>query len=200
MYRTVTLTLALALGLALAAPVSAQDIRESPSTVDAVHVDESASRALAPGKKISHLYTRNVTQEFIPQKLTDRVYLFQSQFNGTIFCVGDEGVLMFDALDWDFLSGGHGNVGSRADVDFYRQFLDDLEAAVGEALANVPWGAGTTDPAQLNAHTAYLSNWIAEVGKYATEKLRPVYGDYSGFDHATPKNAELVGMYFYSYR
>ncbi|GGF72032.1 hypothetical protein GCM10011319_35820 [Mameliella alba] len=108
--------------------------------------------------------------------------------------------MVFDALDWDFLSGGHGNVGSRADVDFYRQFLDDLEAAVGEALGNVPWGDGITDPAQLNAHTAYLSNWIAEVGKYATEKLRPVYGDYSGFDHATPKNAELVGMYLYSYR
>ncbi|ARE41222.1 metallo-beta-lactamase family protein [Rhodovulum sp. P5] len=344
MYR-ITLTSALALGLALGTPAMAQGVKESPSTVDATYVAESVTEALAPGEKIENLYTKNVTQDYILQRLSDRVYFFQSQFYGTVFYVGDTGVLMFDALegraaaleaavdevtdlpitailyshdhadhiadaaalieanpgvrviateataelmdrlgshlprptevipadansvdfegltvrvvpfsadahahdhaayvlegtgvvhapdvinpdqppfwsfagaegylgyrdlidqidalDWDYLSGGHGNVGARADIAFYRQFLNDLEAAVGEALGNVPWGAGIDDPARLNAHTAYLSNWIAEVGTYATDKLRPEYGDYYGFEYATPKNAELVGMYLFSYR
>lgn len=345
MLRSLTLTSALALSLAIAAPASAEDIVESPSTVDAVYAAESTTRALQPGEKIENLYTKNATQDYVLQKLTDRVYFFQRQFYGTVFYVGDDGVLLFDALeghaaaveaaidqvtslpitalvyshdhadhiadaaaiidanpgirviaqqatadlmdqlgsnlprpnevlpagtdsftfegltvsvvpfsenthahdhaayvlegtgvvhvpdvinpdqppfwsfagaegylgyrdiideidalDWTYLSGGHGNVGSRADIAFYRQFLDDLEAAVGEALANVPWGAGIEDPAKLNAHTAYLSEWIREVGKYATDKLRPTYGEYYGFEYATPKNAELVGMYLFSYR
>ncbi|WP_135505809.1 MBL fold metallo-hydrolase [Roseovarius aestuariivivens] len=349
MFRTLTYTstfaIAAAVGLSLAAPVIAQQVEEAPSTVNATYVSESATRALAPGEKIENLYIKNATQDYILQRMTDRVYFFQRQFYGTIFYVGDEGVLLFDALegraqaieaaidevtdlpvtailyshnhadhiagaaalieanpgvrviatqatvdlmdrlgsglprpteviasdagsftfedltvrvaafdaeahahdhaayvlegtgvvhvpdvinpdqppfwsfagaegylgyrdlidqfdalDWEYLSGGHGNVGSRADVAFYRDFLDDLEAAVGEALGSVPWGAGIEDPASLNAHTAFLSNWIAEVGQRATETLRPKYGAFYGFDYATPKNAEMVAMYLFSYR
>ncbi|WP_238367236.1 MBL fold metallo-hydrolase [Mesobacterium pallidum] len=345
MFRIITLTSAIALGIALSGPTKAQDITESPSTVGATYVPESAATALEPGQKIENLYTKNVTQPYILQKLTDRVYFFQAGFYGTVFYVGDEGVLLFDALegqgeavlaavaqvtdlpitailyshdhadhiadaprliaafpelrilatartaalmeelgsalprptevipadrnafdfegltvtvapftaethahdhaayvlegtgvvhvpdvinpdqppfwsfagadgyfgyrelvnqidalDWDYLSGGHGNVGSRADVAFYRQFLDDLEAAVGEALGTVAFGSTVENPAAVNAHTAYLSTWIKAVGEYATDALRPTYGDYYGFDYATPKNAEMVGMYMFSYR
>lgn len=345
MLKTLTLTTAIALGLTLSGPARAQDFAEAPSTVDATYIAESATQALAPGEKIENLFTKNLTQDYILQKLTDRVYFFQSQFYGTLFYVGDEGVLVFDALEgrsalveaaidevtdlpitailyshnhadhiagapeliaanpgvrviathatvelmdrlgsnlprptevladdvesftfegltvrvaafgseahahdhaayvlegtgvvhvpdvinpdqppfwsfagaegylgyrdlidqidaleWDYLSGGHGNVGSRDDIAFYRQFLGDLEAAVGEALGNVPWGAGVEDPASLNGHTAYLSGWISEIGKYATDKLRPQYGEYYGFEYSTPKNAEMVGMYLFSYR
>ena len=103
MFRRVTLTTSFALlaavGLSLAAPVLAQDITEAPSTVNATYVPESATEALAPGVKIEKLYTKNVTQDYILQRLTDRVYFFQSQFYGTVFYVGDEGVLLFDALE-----------------------------------------------------------------------------------------------------
>lgn len=349
MYRTLTYTSAFALltalGVSLASPVLAQQAEEAPSTVDATYVAESATDSLAPGEKVESLYTKNVTQDYILQRLTDRVYFFQRQFYGTIFYVGDDGVLLFDALEgrseaieaaidevtdlpitailyshnhadhiagapeliaanpgvrviateatvdlmdrlgsnlprpteviaqdaasfafedltvrvaafdaeahahdhaayvledtgvvhvpdvinpdqppfwsfagaegylgyrdlirqidaleWEYLSGGHGNVGSRADVAFYLRFLDDLEAAVGQALGAVPWGAGISDPTALNAHTAYLSNWITAVGQHATETLRPDYGAYYGFDYATPKNAEMVAMYLFSYR
>lgn len=341
MFRTLTSTIALS--LALAAPAFAAD--EAPSTVDATYVPESATTALTPGEKIENLYTKNTTQPFILQKLTDRVFFFQSGFYGTIFYVGNDGVLVIDALEgtgdalqaavsqvtdlpiaalvyshdhadhiadagklidafpdlrviategtvslmerlgsnlprptevvpsdtniisfedltirvvpldaeahahdhaafvlegtgvvhvpdvinpdqppfwsfagadsylgyrdlinqidgleWEYLSGGHGNVGSRDDIAFYNRFLDDLEAAVGEALGTVSFGSTVEDPAQLNAHTAYLSTWIAAVGKYATDKLRPEYGAYYGFEYATPKNAEMVGMYLFSYR
>ena len=53
---------------------------------------------------------------------------------------------------------------------------------------------------KLGTMRSFLTNWIAEVGKHATETLRPKYGAYYGFDHATPKNAEMVAMYLFSYR
>ncbi|CUH82596.1 MBL fold metallo-hydrolase [Tropicibacter naphthalenivorans] len=295
MFRT--LTSALALGLALTTTASAQ---EAKSTVNATYVAESATTALAPGEKIENLFTKDATQPYILQKLTDRVFFFQSGFYGTVFYVGDEGVLLIDALEgsgdalqkavaevtdlpvtdliythdhadhiadaaklqgaypgltihateattelmerlgsnlpradqviegdtltyedltvrvvplnaeahahdhaafilegtgvvhvpdvinpdqppfwsfagadsylgyrdliaqidsleWDYLSGGHGNVGSRDGIAFYNRFLDDLEAAVGEALGTIAFGTTVENPAELNAHTAYLS-------------------------------------------
>lgn len=336
---------ALALSVALTSTAATQEIEEAPSTVNAVYVAESPTVALRPREKIENLFTKNATQSYVLQKLTDRVYFFQSQYYGTIFYVGNEGVLLFDALEgraeainaaidsvtdlpirailyshnhadhiadasifarqipnlhivatqataslmerlgsrhpkpsdvidprrnrftfegltvrvvplefsghahdhsvyvlegtgvihvpdvinpdqppfwafagaesylgyrdmintigsleWNYLSGGHGNVGSHDDVDFYMTFLDDLEAAVGEALGNVPWGSGIENPEELNAHTAYLSSWIRELGIYATNVLRPKYGDYYGFEYATPKNAELVSWVMFEYR
>lgn len=335
----------IAVGLGLIPPLFAHSATEAPSTVDAAYVQASVRTALAPGEKIGWLYTLNATTPYVLQKLTDRVYFFQSGFYGTVFYVGDRGVLVFDALenrsaalkaaiaevtklpitaivyshnhadhiadakvlraqnpqlriiateattasmkrlhsrhpaateivdsntrrfefeklnvrvvpldqsghahdhavfilegtgvvhvpdvinpdqppfwsfagadsymgyrgmveqigalDWQYLSGGHGNVGSKADVAFYLRFLGDLEAAVGEALGKVPWGTGIKEPASLNAHTAYLPAWLDAVSKYATDKLRPVYGKYYGFEHATPTNAARVAMYLFSYR
>lgn len=336
-----TVTSAIALTMALAAPSFAAE--EARSTVDATYVAESATVALKPGEKIENLFTKNATQDYILQRLTENVYFFQSGFYGTVFYVGTDGVLLIDALEgsaaavtaaikqvtdlpvtqlvythdhadhiadaakirenfpglqilatpatvevmertasnlarpdvviennaftfedltvrvvplasdahahdhaiyvlegtgvahvpdvinpdqppfwsfagadsylgyrdlinaidaqeWEYLSGGHGNVGSRADIAFYNQFLDDLEAAVGEALGTIAFGSTVENPDELNAHTAFLSTWITEIGKYATDKLRPQYGDTYGFEYATPKNAEMVGMYMFSYR
>ena len=79
-------------------------------------------------------------------------------------------------------------------------FLGDLEAAVGEALGNVPRGAGIENPEALNTHAAYISTWITALGRYATDVLRPTYGDYYGFEYSTPKNAEMVAWVMYAYR
>lgn len=78
---------------------SAGEIKEAPSTVNATYVDASISRALEPGEKIANLYNKNATQDYVLQKLSERVYWVQRQFYGTIFYVGDNGVLIFDALE-----------------------------------------------------------------------------------------------------
>lgn len=342
MFNLKTLATAAVLAAPLATSGLAQVITEAPSTVAATYVTESATVALAPGEKVENLYTKNNSQPFVLQKLTDRVYWVQSQFYATIFYVGDEGVLTFDALEgrtaaindaidqvtdlpitallyshnhadhivdatvmleenpdlriiatadtaeliehlgsnhpaptdvirdsftfenlevnvmplhssghahdhaiyalgdtgvihipdvinpdqppfwsfagaesyvgyrgmidaigaleWDYLSGGHGNIGSREDVTFYNTFLDDLEAAVGQALGEVQFTDGVEDPASVNAHTAFLTTWVPAVGARATEILRPKYGEFYGFEYATPKNAELVALAFFSYR
>jgi glyoxylase-like metal-dependent hydrolase (beta-lactamase superfamily II) len=102
-------------------------------------------------------------------------------------------------LDWVFLNGGHGNVGSKDDVKFYREFIGDMKRAVGGALQAVPWGEGV-DPETVRAHTVYFTTWLNAVAQRATDELRPKYGQFYGFDAATPRNAELVALTLYSYR
>ena len=338
---------ALALSVAVTSPAVAQQVEEAPSTVNATYVAESATEALEPGEKIENLYNKNITQDYILQRLTDRVWFFQVQFAGTMFYVGDEGVLLIDAaegradainaaigevtdlpisallyshnhadhigdasvlaeripglriiateatarlmerlgsshpeptevidadtntcpfrfedltvrvvplehsghardhaiyvpegtgvihvpdifnpdqppfwafggaesylgyremietvgsLEWDHLSASHGNVGSRDDVEFYLTYLDDIEAAVAEAIVNVPRGAGIENPETINNHAAYIGSWIPELGKYAADALRPTYGDYYGFEYSTPRNAEMVAWWMFAYR
>lgn len=339
------LTTAAALALSLSASVA---LAEAPSTVGATYRAPSATEALKPGEKIADLFTLNRTTPSILQKLTDRVYWWQSGFYGTSFYLGEEGVLLFDplemraegilaairsvtdkpvtavvyshdhgdhiggaadllallqdqdqtprliasqetadkmerlgsklprpteivswpngsfafegltvelhglehaahtedhalwllkeervlhapdllnpdqppfwsfagserfayltdnlkaadALDWDYLNGGHGNVGSHADVAFHLAFIDDLVKAVGQAMGEVPFGFGV-DPETLTAHTAMLPAWYGEISRRAVEALRPAYGAYYGFEDATPANAQMVAEYLYSYR
>jgi glyoxylase-like metal-dependent hydrolase (beta-lactamase superfamily II) len=102
-------------------------------------------------------------------------------------------------LDWAYLNGGHGNVGAKADVEFYRSFLADLKQAVGKAMSEVPWGTGV-DATNVNAHTAFLPAWLNAIAKNATDALRPKYGSYYGFESATARNAEMVAMSMFSYR
>ena len=82
---------ALALSVAVTSPAVTQEVEEAPSTVNATYVAESATDALEPGEKIEDLFTKNVTQDYLLQKLTDRIWFFQSRFSGTMFYVGDGG-------------------------------------------------------------------------------------------------------------
>ena len=104
-----------------------------------------------------------------------------------------------DALRWDHFNGGHGNVGDHRDFAFHLKFIGDLKAAVGKAAGEVPFGFGV-DMKNINAHTVMLPAWYGEIGRRATEALRPTYGAYYGFDTATPANAQMVAEYLFSYR
>ncbi len=337
--------------LACISPALAQQatpVPEAPSTVQADYVEPSSMQALKSGQKIADLYTRNTTEDYVLQRLSQRTYWFQRQFYTTIFYVGDEGVLLFDPLrsrgefiqkaiasvtelpvrsivythnhadhigdagvflqaaskagielqivaseataskmdylgselpkptdvvtwprgsfkfeslivdmhgfergahtddhaiwqlasekivhlpdfinpdqppfwrfagsenfvyyqdnldqlaklNWTYLSGGHGNVGSHADVEFYQRFLTDLRLAVGKARGEVEWGAGI-DASRTNAHTPFLPAWLDAVAKKATDSLRPKYGKFYGFEAATPANAKMVAKMMHSYK
>ncbi|MBM6551480.1 MBL fold metallo-hydrolase [Marinomonas ostreistagni] len=104
-----------------------------------------------------------------------------------------------NAMDWDYFNGGHGNVGSHEDFNFHLQFIADLEAAVGKAMGQVPFGFGV-DMEKINAHTVMLPAWFDEIARIATDELRPKYGEYYGFETATPTNAQMIAEYLYSYR
>lgn len=101
-------------------------------------------------------------------------------------------------LPWDYLSGSHGNIGSRADIDFELAFIADLKAAVGKAMGEHPFSE-FVDP-EAKAHTGFLAKFFSVVAAEATKTLRPKYGDMYGFDDATPPNAEMVAWAMFEYR
>lgn len=101
-------------------------------------------------------------------------------------------------LGWDHLSGSHGNLGTREDIDFEFAFLADMKAAIGEAMAAHPFG-DFVDPS-TDAHTSFLSNFFDKISDEATEALRPKYGQFYGFDYATKGNATMVAWTLFEYR
>lgn len=324
--------------------IASDPVIEAPSTVNATYVEPSSTRMLLPDEKVGSLFNLNIENDFVLQRLTERVYWFQKNYYATTFYVGDNGVLLFDPLDgagqslkdaigsvtdlpitamvyshnhvdhignaahfsegnpdlriiaseatadqqaflnsshpkatetvswpsgsfdfeglsvelhgferathsedhgiwllkdenvahlpdlinpdqppfwefagsetfmyyetnmeqladleWTFLTGGHGNIGAKEDIEFYRVFLNDLKQAVGNAMGSIAWGEGV-DVSKVNAHTVYLSTWISDIGKQATDTLRPKYGSYYGFEAATPANAEMVVLTLFDYR
>jgi glyoxylase-like metal-dependent hydrolase (beta-lactamase superfamily II) len=101
-------------------------------------------------------------------------------------------------LGWDHLSGSHGNLGTRDDIDFEFAFIADMKAAIGDAMAANPF-SDFVDP-NTDAHTSFLSNFFTTVSREATDALRPKYGKYFGFEYATPPNAEMVAWTLFEYR
>jgi glyoxylase-like metal-dependent hydrolase (beta-lactamase superfamily II) len=101
-------------------------------------------------------------------------------------------------LEWDYLSGSHGNIGTRADIDFHLEFVADLKASIGKAMEEHPFSE-FVDPS-ADAHTAFLANFFAKISSEATDALRPKYGQLYGFEYATPPNAEMAAWTMFEYR
>lgn len=70
-----------------------------PSPTGATYVDPSAEKILEPGTKIGDLFRRNMTQPYVLQRLTERSWWVQSFNYGTVFHVGERGVLILDTLE-----------------------------------------------------------------------------------------------------
>jgi glyoxylase-like metal-dependent hydrolase (beta-lactamase superfamily II) len=77
--------------------VMRDDWKEEPvSTTGAEYVEPSASEPLRPGQRVSHLFPRSLMEEYVLQRLTARTYWVSRHFYGTLFYVGEQGVLLFD--------------------------------------------------------------------------------------------------------
>ncbi len=74
-----------------------------PSPVGARYVEPSATRPLESREKIGDLFDRNLSSDYVLQRVTERTYWVQRYFYSTSFYVGDESVLLFDPLE------GHGD-------------------------------------------------------------------------------------------
>lgn len=93
------LLLMVAVFLAIPTFAQSQPAREARSTTGARYVEPSVKTPVMPGDKIGDLFTRNVNQPYVLQRLTARSYYVQRTFYSTTFYVGDAGVLLFDALE-----------------------------------------------------------------------------------------------------
>ncbi len=155
--------------------------------VHAAHTDDHAVWALR-GEKIVHL--------------PDLIHPDHAPFWGW---AAAENFIYFESnldelgkLEWDYLSAGHGNIGSRADLALYKTYIADMKQALGKAMSEVKFGE-TVDMTKANAATVLLTSYLAKVGKLATETLRPKYGRSYGFDESTQRNAEMVALAMFSY-
>ncbi|MBX3093824.1 MAG: hypothetical protein KF680_04680, partial [Cryobacterium sp.] len=72
---------------------------EVRSTIGATYVEPSADTILPIGSKIDDLYRRNMSNPYVLQRLSERAWWVQSFNYGTVFYVGDSGVLLFDTLE-----------------------------------------------------------------------------------------------------
>ena len=87
--------------------------KEEPvSTTGAEYVEPSSTELIKPGQRVSHLFSRSVMEEFILQRVTERVWWVTRQFYGSLFYVGERGVLLFDA----FLGGADATLAAIASV------------------------------------------------------------------------------------
>ena len=78
-----------------------ENIPAPQSPTNATYVEPSSETILEPGLKLGDLLHRNMTQPYVLQRLRKRVWWVQSFNYGTVFYVGDRGVLIFDT------HGGH---------------------------------------------------------------------------------------------
>jgi glyoxylase-like metal-dependent hydrolase (beta-lactamase superfamily II) len=87
-------------------------MEEPVSTTGAEYVEPSATELIKPGQRVSHLFPRAVMEEFILQRVTERVWWVTRQFYGSLFYVGNRGVLLFDS----FLGGADATLAAIASV------------------------------------------------------------------------------------
>jgi hypothetical protein len=64
--------------------------KEEPvSTTGAEYVEPSATELIKPGQRVSHLFPRAVMEEFVLQRVTERVWWVTRQFYGSPLVVLD---------------------------------------------------------------------------------------------------------------
>ncbi len=92
-------------------------------------------------------------------------------------------------LDWVFLNAGHGNVGSRDDIDKHLELVSDIRNATGAALGTVSFEQ-FIDPA--SDVLVWVNNFHEAVTDNAIEKLRANYGDHPRFDAVMRSHVEVM--------
>ena len=85
---------------------------EPVSTTGASYVEASATDLITPGQRVAHLFPRSVMEEYVLQRVTERVWWVSRHFYGSLFYVGSRGVLLLDP----FLGGADATVKAIASV------------------------------------------------------------------------------------
>jgi len=85
---------------------------EPASTTGAAYVEPSATTPIKPGERVAHLFPRAVMEEYVLQRVTERVWWVSRHFYGSLFYVGTRGVLLLDP----FLGGADATVKAVASV------------------------------------------------------------------------------------
>src|ERR1700727_2727455 len=85
---------------------------EPLSTSGATYVEPSATEPIKPGQRAAPLFRRAVMEEYVLQRVTERVWWVSRHFYGSLFYVGKRGVLLLDP----FLGGADATLAAIASV------------------------------------------------------------------------------------
>lgn len=93
------------------------------------------------------------------------------------------------ALDWDYLNAGHANIGSKADVVFVLNTLDDIEKAILAAMPKFDFGHYITADKPIYSWFAGHENAVVS---NVVEALGPKYGHVDDYDIVFPSQVTKV--------
>ncbi len=93
-------------------------------------------------------------------------------------------------MRWQFLSAGHGDVGSKKDIEKHLELIADIHAATLEAMAEEPFGE-YVDPEVPDA-VVWIGVHEKAVVTRARNKLRPKYGKSLRFDVTMDSHIEMM--------
>lgn len=79
---------------------------------------------------------------------------------------------------WDFINGGHGNIGSKKDVKDLLQYIADVRTEVGKQLEVAPYTPILRD----GNHFVWFKRWQEEITNNVHTELANKYGHMYGFD------------------
>lgn len=79
---------------------------------------------------------------------------------------------------WDFINGGHGNIGSKNDIHKLLDYIRDLTKITGEVLNEKEYITSKSD----RNHFIWFKNWQNSITKEVKNRLRERYGNMYGFD------------------
>lgn len=106
----------------------------------------------------------------------------------------EESVRELLTIDWDILVAGHNNVGARQDVELVLDYFEDVRRNVIEAIKATEFG---TFLAKDKIFYAWFLDYADAVASNAVERLRPKWGEHTGFDVVTKSHADRMLWHLY---
>lgn len=101
-----------------------------------------------------------------------------------------ENLQALNNLPWRYFSGGHGNIGSKADFTFMENYLMDLEKAIDSTMPKL--NIDDFFVAKYNNHQASVAAYNKAFKEQVMAELRPKYGKLYGFEASVPYQIDMV--------
>ena len=98
------------------------------------------------------------------------------------------------SIEWQILCPGHSNPGDRDDVRLVIDYLADIRANVGAAMAETPFGPYVQ---QDEIFYEWIAGFRDAVIEKAVDRMRPKWGQYPGFDVVVRSHAQAMFFEIY---
>ncbi len=102
------------------------------------------------------------------------------------------------AMNWDYINGGHGNVGSMKDVRELQTYLNELKTAVSNALAAVLFGNHISQGPDVGVYT-WIKSHDEAIAAHVKNALSDKYGHLRNYNAVIDSHALAMKEYLTLY-